>query len=59
MLGAVAIKDLIGETDLYRLKSKLIRIILLIPPISIAILIIGWLSVITLSMVDRIKDYLD
>jgi hypothetical protein len=59
MLGAVAIKDLIEETDLYWVKSKLTRVILLVPPISIVVLMIGWVVAVIITMVDGMKDYLN
>jgi hypothetical protein len=59
MLAAVAIKDLTEDTDPYWIKSKLVRVILLIPPISIAILMIGWVLGVIEIMIDGIKDYLN
>jgi len=59
ILAAGAIKDLTEDTDPYWVKSKLVRVILLIPPISIAILMIGWVLGAIEIMIDRIKDYLD
>jgi hypothetical protein len=59
MLAAVAIKDLIEDTDLYWVKSKLVRVILLVPPISIATLMIGWILAVIITMVDGMKDYLN
>jgi hypothetical protein len=59
MLAAVALKSLIEETDLYWLKNKLVRVILLVPPISIATLIIGSILAGIITMIDGIKDYLN
>jgi hypothetical protein len=59
MLAAVALKDLIEETDLDWLKSKLVRVVLLVPPISIATLTIGWVLAVIITMVDGMKDYLN
>jgi hypothetical protein len=59
MLGAVAIKDLTEDTNLHWVKSKLVRVILLVPPISISTLVIGWMSAIIITMIDGMKDYLD
>jgi hypothetical protein len=59
MLAAVAIKDLTEDTDPYWIKSKLVRVILLVPPISIAILMIGWVLGVIEIMIDGIKDYLN
>jgi hypothetical protein len=59
MLAAVAIKDLIEDTDLYWVKSKLVRVILLVPPISIATLMVGWVLAIIITMIDGMKDYLN
>ena len=59
MLAAVALKDLIEETDLYWAKSKLVRVMLLVPPISIAVLMIGWVLAVIITMIDGMKDYLN
>ncbi len=59
ILAAVAIKDLTEDTDPYWVKSKLVRVILLVPPISIVILMIGWVLGVIEIMIDGMKDYLD
>jgi hypothetical protein len=59
MLAAVALKSLIEDSDLYWLKNKLVRVILLVPPISIATLIIGSILAGIITMIDGMKDYLN
>jgi len=58
MFAALAIKDLIHTTDLNWLKNKPVKIILLVPPIAIAILVIGWLFVIMVTILAGIREYL-
>jgi len=59
MIGALGLKSLIEESDMYWLKNKPARVVLLIPPVSIVVLLVGWVVAIVTSIVGEIKDYLD
>ena len=48
-----------GESSIPWLNTKLIRILLLIPPISIVVLLVAWVVVIVASIVGQLKDYLN
>jgi len=59
MIGALGLKSLIEESDMDWLKNKLVRVVLLIPPVSIVVLLAAWVVVIATSILDELKDYLD
>ena len=59
MIGALGLKSLIEESDMYWLKNKPARVVLLIPPVSIVVLLVGWVVAIVTSIVGEIKGYLD
>ncbi len=59
MIGALGLKSLIEESDMYWLKNKPARVVLLIPPVSIVVLLVVWVVVIVTSIVGEIKGYLD
>ena len=59
MIGALGLKSLIEESDMRWLMTKPVRVVLLIPPVSIVVLSGAWLVAITMTIVEQIKDYLD
>lgn len=59
MIGALGLKSLIEDSDMNWLKNRPVRVVLLIPPVSIVVLLVGWVVVMIASIVDEIKDYLD
>ncbi len=59
MIGALGLKSLIEESDMDWLKNRLVRVVLLIPPVSIVVLLAAWVVVIATSILDELKDYLD
>lgn len=59
MIGALGLKSLIEDSDMDWLKNKLVRVVLLIPPVSIVVLLAAWVVVLTTSILDELKDYLD
>lgn len=59
MICALGLKSLIQESDINWLKTKLIRILFLVPPISIVVVFVAWIYVAISSIVGEIKDYLD
>ncbi len=57
-IAALGIKGIVMESDMKWPKTKLARIIFLIPPVSVMILVIIWITMIILGIIDEEKDYL-
>jgi hypothetical protein len=58
-IAALGIKEIAMESDMKWPKTKLARIIFLIPPVSVIILVIIWITMIIIGIIDGAKEYLD